>query len=332
LLGRLGGVARALQSQVSLTRICGKQISWNKVGFALSATIILVSALVLSYRLRGLDWQAVATAIRAVPLAHVAGAAFFVACGYVTLAMYDWFALRTIGARHVPFRVAALAGATSYAIGHGLGAMVVASAAIRFRIYSRWGLGLGDIARICFIAGLTFWLGNITALGIGMAYMPDAARAVDQIPAWGNQAIGMAALSALSAYLIWVWRKTRVLGRQSSSVTLPSGSMTLLQIGIGLADLSCCSLVMYLLMPSLPAVDFVPLAVIVIFGTLLGFASHAPGAIGALDAAMLIGLPTFDRADLVATLLLYRLLYFVAPFALALAGLGLREAYVHLRQ
>jgi uncharacterized membrane protein YbhN (UPF0104 family) len=327
LLGRLGEVARALRS---LT--IWKQIGWNKVGIALTATIILVSGLLLAHRLRDLDWRAVAAAVAAVSPAHVAGAAFFVACGYVTLALYDWFALRTIGARQVPLRIAALAGATSYAIGHGLGAMLLASAAIRFRIYSRWGLSLIDIAKICFIARLTFWLGNITALGIGMAYMPDAARAVDQIPAWGNQAIGIAALCALSAYLIWVWSKTRVLGRKGSSVTLPSGRMTLLQIGIGLADLSCCSLVMYLLMPSLPAVDFMPLAVIVVFGTLLGFASHAPGAIGALDAAMLVGLPAFDRAELVATLLLYRLLYFVAPFGLALAGLGLREAYIHFRR
>ena len=323
-------MARALQSQIG--RISRKQINWSKVGIALSAIIILISALVLSYRLRDLDWRAVTTAVQAVSPSRVAGAAFFVGCGYVTLAMYDWFALRTIGARQVPFRIAALAGATSYAIGHGLGAMVFASAAIRFRIYSRFGVSLIDIAKICFIAGLTFWLGNITALGIGMAYMPDAARAVDRIPSWGNQAIGIAALSALSAYLLWVWSKTRVLGRNGSSVTLPSGSMTLLQIGIGLADLSCCSLVMYLLMPSLPTVDFAPLALIVIFGTLLGFASHAPGAIGALDAAMLIGLPTFDRAESVATLLLYRLLYFVAPFAIALAGLGLREAYIHFRQ
>jgi glycosyltransferase 2 family protein len=331
LLGRLGEVARALQSQVSLKKICWEQISWNKVGIALSAAIILVSGLFLSYRLRDLDWPAVAAAVQAVSFAHVAGAAFFVLCGYVTLAMYDWFALRTIGARQVPFRIAALAGATSYAIGHGVGAMVFASAAIRFRIYSRWGLGVADTAKICFIAGLTFWLGNITALGLGMAYVPDAAGAVDRIPSWGNQAIGITALSALSAYLIWAWSKKRVLGRKGLGVTLPSGSMTLLQIGIGLADLSCCSLVMYLLMPNLPAVDFIPVAVVVVFGTLLGFASHAPGAIGALDAAMLIGLPTFDRAELVATLLLYRLLYFVAPFGLALAGLGLREAYLRFR-
>jgi hypothetical protein len=325
LLGRLGEVARGLGSSLKA------RISWNRVGVALSLAIVGASAFVLTHRLRGLDWEAVAAAIQAVSLRRVAGATFFVTCGYVTLALYDWFALRTIGARQVPLRVAALAGATSYAIGHGVGAMVVASAAIRFRIYSRWGLGLIDIGKICFIAGLTFWLGNITALGIGMASMPEAARAVDQIPSWGNQAIGIAALTALLAYLMWVWSKQRVLGRKGASVTLPSGSMTVLQIGIGLADLSCCSLVMYLLMPSLPAVDFIPLALIVVFGTLLGFASHAPGAIGALDAAMLVGLPTFDRAELVATLLLYRLLYFVAPFGLALAGLGLREAYIHFR-
>ena len=326
MLGSLSEVAQALQSRVGW-----KRISWNTVGIALSATILLVSGLVLSHRLRDLDWEAVATAAAAVSPAYVAAAAFFVACGYVNLAMYDWLALRTIGAHQVPLRVAALAGAASYAIGHGVGAMVLVSPAIRLRLYARFGLSIGDIARVCFISGLTFWLGNIAALGIAMAYMPDAARAVDQIPSWGNQAIGVAALGALSAYLIWVWGKTRVLGRKGSGVTLPSGSMTLLQIGIGIADLTCCSVVMYLLMPSWPGVDFIPLAVIVIFGTLLGFASHAPGAIGALDAAMLVGLPTFDRADLVATLLLYRLLYFVAPFALALAGLGLREAYVHFR-
>ena len=100
--GRLGEALQAL-----LSRLGGKRIGWSKVGLALSAAVILVSALILSHRLRDLDWRAVATAVQAVSLANVAGAAFFVACGYVTLALYDWFALRTIGARQVPLRVAA---------------------------------------------------------------------------------------------------------------------------------------------------------------------------------------------------------------------------------
>jgi hypothetical protein len=309
-----------------------RRVNWNRIGVAFSAAILIGSGVVLYQRLHDLDWHAVAAAVVDVSPAHIVYAAFFVGCGYVTLTFYDWLALRTIGAGQVPWRVAALTGMTSYAIGHGLGAMMLISAAIRYRTYSRWGLRVVDIVKVCFLAGLTFWLGNITALSIGMVAMPAAARAVDQIPEWGNRLIGTTVLAALSAYLLWVWDKRPFVGLRGTGVMLPSGSMTLLQIGVGLTDLSCCSLVMYLLMPSLPAVDFVPLAVIVTFGTLLGFLSHAPGSLGALDAAMLIGLPSFDRAELVATLLLYRLLYFVAPFALALAVLGLREAYVQLRR
>ena len=139
---------------------------------------------------------------------HVAGAAFFVACGYVTLALYDWFALRTIGARQVPFRVAALAGATSYAIGHSLGAMVFASAAIRFRIYSRFGVSLIDIAKILLHRRLDVLAGqHHGARHRNGLYAGGGARG-RSIPSWGNQTIGIAALSALSAYLLWVWSKT----------------------------------------------------------------------------------------------------------------------------
>jgi uncharacterized membrane protein YbhN (UPF0104 family) len=319
LLGRLGEVAQALNARTN----------WNRVGIALSATIIVASGTALFYRLHDLNWQAVATALKDASPIRVAAAAAIVACGYLTLAFYDWFALQAIGARQVPWRVAAFTGTTSYAIGHGVGAMLFASAAIRYRVYSGFGLTAVDVAKVCFVAGLTFWLGNIAALGVGIIYMPGAAAAVDQMPGWGNRAIGVAALCALAAYLAWVSRKRRIFSYEGSSLTLPSGSMTLLQIAIGLADLSCCSLVMYMLMPQVPAIDFTSLAVVVVIGTLIGFASHAPGAIGALDVAMLVGLPGFDRTELVATLLLYRLLYFVAPFALALAGLAAREAYVH---
>jgi hypothetical protein len=319
LLGRLGEVTQALYAKTN----------WNRVGIALSATIILASGTALFYRLHDLDWPAVGAALRDVSPMRVVAAAAVVACGYVTLAFYDWFALQAIGARQVPWRVAAFTGTTSYAIGHGVGAMLFASAAIRYRVYSRFGLTPVDVAKVCFVAGLTFWLGNITALGVGIIYMPGAAAAVDRMPGWGNRAIGVAALGALAAYLLWVSSKRRVFGYEGSRLALPSGSMTLVQIGIGLADLSCCSLVMYMLMPQVPAIDFTSLAVVVVIGTLIGFASHAPGAIGALDVAMLVGLPGFDRTELVATLLLYRLLYFVAPFALALAGLAMREAYMH---
>jgi hypothetical protein len=82
---------------------------------------------------------------------------------------------------------------------------------------------------------------------------------------------------------------------------------------------------MYVLLPSEPNIGFVTIAVIFVSATLLGFASHAPGGIGVFDAAMLVALWRFDRQELLAGLLLFRLLYYIAPFALSLLILGGRE-------
>jgi hypothetical protein len=65
--------------------------------------------------------------------------------------------------------------------------------------------------------------------------------------------------------------------------------------------------------------------VIFVAATLLGFASHAPGGLGVFDAAMLVALWQFDKEDLLAGLLLFRLLYYIVPFVLSLAVLGTRE-------
>jgi hypothetical protein len=50
------------------------------------------------------------------------------------------------------------------------------------------------------------------------------------------------------------------------------------------------------------------------------------------DAAMLVALPQFTREHLVATLLLYRMLYFVIPFMLAITILGMRELWLNVVQ
>jgi uncharacterized membrane protein YbhN (UPF0104 family) len=68
--------------------------------------------------------------------------------------------------------------------------------------------------------------------------------------------------------------------------------------------------------------------VVFVFATLFGFASHAPGSLGVFDAAMLVGLAQFDREELVAGLLLFRLLYFILPFCLALLAVGAREVWL----
>ncbi|MEN3378753.1 MAG: glycosyltransferase 2 family protein [Hyphomicrobiales bacterium] len=309
-------------------RFIDQKIGWNRIGLVLSLVIIAAAATVLYRMLRGIQFAEVMVALKATEISDVLLAGLFVALGYFTLTFYDLFALRAIGANHVPYRVAATAGFTSYSIGHNVGASVFTGGAVRYRVYSAWGLTAIDVAKICFIAGLTFWLGNVTVLGLGIAYEPQAASAIDQLPPWINRVIAFLALGGLAAYVSWVWVKPRVIGRADWVVTLPGGPLTLIQIAIGIVDLSFCALAMWVLLPDDPHIDFIKLAVVFVSATLLGFASSSPGGLGVFDAAMLVALIEFDKEHLVAGLLLFRLLYYVIPFALSLVMLGIRELWL----
>src|SRR6202140_3248006 len=159
-----------------------RRIGWGRLGVALSLTISVVAVVVLYRILRDIDPDSLLDAIEATDWRTLIIAGVFVALGYVTLTFYDLFALRTIGHPEIPYRVAALAGFTSYAVGHNVGASVFSGGAVRYRIYSAWGLSVIEVAKICFVAGLTFWLGNATVLGLGIAYTPQAAGWIDQLP------------------------------------------------------------------------------------------------------------------------------------------------------
>jgi hypothetical protein len=307
-----------------------EKIGWGWIGACLSVAIITAAAFVLYRNLRGINFHEVVEAIRETDPRDVAIAACFVAAAYFTLTFYDLFALRTIGRRDVPYRVAALAAFTSYAIGHNVGASVFTGGAVRYRIYSAHGLSAIEVAKLCFVAGLTFWLGNAAVLGLGISYAPAAASAIDQLPPWLNRTLALGTLAALVIYVAWVWRTPRIIGRQNWEVALPNGPLTLLQIAIGIIDLSCCAAAMYMLVPDEPYIGFVVLAVIFVAATLLGFASHSPGGLGVFDAAMLVALWQYDKEDLLAGLLLFRVLYYITPFAFALAVLGGRELRLSL--
>jgi hypothetical protein len=67
------------------------------------------------------------------------------------------------------------------------------------------------------------------------------------------------------------------------------------------------------------------LLVVFVTAILLGFLSHAPGSLGVIEVAMLVGLPQFAKEELLASLLLFRFVYFVLPLSLAALLLGLRE-------
>src|SRR6202166_1514555 len=307
-----------------------RRIGWKRLPNPGRPVVIALAVTTPVPTLKGVDTGVILLGLTELPPHHIALAALCVVGAFCTLTFYDFFALRTIGKKQVPYRIAALSSFTSYTIGHNIGATVFAGGGIRFRIYSDYGLSAIDVAKICFLSGLTFWLGNLFVLGFGMAWHPWAASAMDLLPPPMNRLIAAGCLAGIASYFIWLvmGKQRRELGQNGWKVVLPSARLTLLQVLIGVVDLAFCATAMYLLMPAQPGIDFVSLAVVFILATLLGFASHAPGSLGVFDAAMLVALPQFGREQLVATLVVFRILYFVIPFGISISIMGTRELWL----
>ena len=312
----------------AFTRAFQQRNGWHKLGAAIGLVIVAFALLTLFHLLRDIEIDKVVVALCLTSRYQILAAGACVAASYVTLTFYDYFSLRTIGRRDVPYRVAAMASFISYTIGHNLGATVFTAGTIRFRIYSAWGLGVVDVVKIAFITGLTFWLGNTFVLGVGLALEPEAASVITQLSPDINRAIALIGFAIIAGYLLWLLPRPRIIGRAGWKITLPSAQLTLIQIGIGILDLTAGALAMYALLPADPSIDFITVQVIFVTAALLGFLSHAPGSLGVFEAAMLIALPQFQKEELLASLLIFRVLYFMLPFCAAVLLLSAREGWL----
>jgi len=197
---------------------------------------------------------------------------------------------------------------------------------VRYWIYSQAGLSAAKVASLTLIAGVSFWLGMVLIIGVSFIVRPGAIADVDHLHAWINVLIGLAALGALVAYLAWVARGHRRTYIQGLKLELPGMGLTISQIVLGVLDLCSAASVIYVLLPAENGMDFLSFAATYVLACLLGIASNVPGGIGAFEATMLNSVPSTSPEALLASLLLFRVIYYLVPFVFALALLGAHES------
>jgi glycosyltransferase 2 family protein len=300
-------------------------------GAVISIAIGVGAIFALTHALKHIDYDQVFAIIKATKFDVIALALMLVTASYGSITLYDWLALHTMGRKDIPYRIAALASFTSYPIAHGIGAVALVSPIIRYRIYSGNGLGAIGVANVCFLTGLTFWLGNMTALGFSLLYEPAAISVIDHLSPGINRLLALALLGGVAAFVAWSWLFPKAIGKNRWLVRLPSGPLVLLQIVVGLLDLTAAAVSMYVLLPAGLDIGLFRLMAVFIAATLLGFASHAPAGLGVFDATILIGLGPESREELLAALLTFRFLYHLVPLSIALVLFGGVEALRRLR-
>jgi uncharacterized membrane protein YbhN (UPF0104 family) len=299
---------------------------WQMLAIALSLAIAAFSIYVLGRAVSAVSPSALRQAIAATSAEQIATAALLTVVSFLALTGYDGLALRQLNAR-VRYKTTALASFTSYAISFTLGFPLITAGTVRYWIYSQAGLTASKVASLTAIAGVTFWFGNVIVLGAGLAYHANAISKINHFYPLINALIGVAVLSAVLAYLIWVTIRHRHVSVKGFQLELPGLGLSLGQIALGVIDQCAAAGVLYVLLPGHAGLDFFTFAATYVFACILGVASNAPGGIGVFEAAMLKAVPVASEEALLASLVLFRVIYYLVPFLFALAFLGAHEGF-----
>ena len=315
-----------------LTRIAA-HLDWKRVGVVFGVVLLLAAGLVLHHILDGVTWVEVSAALDRTSPRDVAGAALGTALSYAALVGYDALALHQVGARAVPLAVTTLTSFISHAFTFTLGFGLLTGGAVRLRLYTAAGVSAPDIVAVGLLCALTFWLGLAGLAGASLIAEPSFVTLIDGAPALLNAALGAGLLLAVGAYLAWTGTGRRTIRLGEWAVPLPGWRSNLVALLIGILDIAGAALTLWLLLPASAdteaAITFPLFLTVFILATVLGVASHAPGGLGVFEATILTALPSLPLAELIASLVLFRLVYYVAPFALASALLVAREMAQH---
>jgi len=291
-----------------------------------TAILFVAGAYALYRLLAPLDMRVVLGQLRAVPPHIVIGSLAATAIGYAALVGYDWSAMRYIGKTAPPSSII-LGGFLGYALGNSIGLTAVSGGAVRYRIYSALGLDAYDVAAISTFAAMSYGVGA-TLIGLGaLAIHPAALKGMVPLSPDALRFGALAICLLVVALLVWVARRGGTVRLGRFALTAPGGGAMLRQLLITSVDICMAALALHLLLPT-GSLPFANMLAVFAVATMVGVASHVPGGIGVFESVVIAALPSSVPVnDAVTALLLFRLIYFLLPFVLALLLLSLIEVW-----
>ena len=274
---------------------------------------------VLHHALHSIRYRDVRAALAALPASHILWALLLTAANYLVLSGYDHLGFHYIGKPLARWRISATA-AISFAVSNSVGFSLLSGSAIRHRFYSRWGLTAPDLARIVALNTTTFWLGLTSLVGGSLIFYPHA-YSQSGLAHGAAQALGMTLVALVACYFVFCRMHKAPLQVRGFEMRVPSLPLALGQWLVSLTDWVVAAAVLYTLLPE-GRPPFGVLLGAFLTAQALGLISNVPGGLGVFEGSLVLLLGPYLPVDrLLAALVLYRVVYYVAPLFLALLTL-----------
>lgn len=287
-----------------------------------------VAVYVIHHELRGYHLHNIIQQIGLIPGRYVAGAAALTILNYLVLTSIDALALRYVGHPLAYHRIA-LASFIGYVFSNNV--TVIGGGAARYRIYSTLGVSANEVAELVLFCGLTFWLGFFTVAGVVFLVEPHDVPQELHLPFESIWILGIVFLAVTLAYLVGTAVRRRPLEIRGWQFRVPPPAVSGAQIAISSVDWLLAAAVLYLLLPNVLHTGFPRFLGVFVLAQAAGLLSYVPAGLGVFETVFLLSfVDTGNTAALAASLVLYRLIYYILPLILASVLLTIHEILPHV--
>ncbi len=291
---------------------------------ALVAVLFVLAIVAIHSEIRHLSFHKIYAELRALSLEQVLLALAGVIASYLAVTAYDTLALR-YARKPLAYGKTAFASFTSYALSNSLGLPLFTGGAVRYRLYSSWGLTAKEIVLLAIVTGMTLYVGALAVVGAGLIIEAPRFETVFHLPAPLAYSLGTICLAAICVFLFFAGNKGRTRHLRSVAFTTPGLPVAAGQLLASMADWAGASLVLFAVLPpdtGLPYLAFLP---VFVAACLMGGVSGLPGGVGIFEAVILLMVPTENNEALAASLIAYRVLYYLIPLGVAAVLLAIHQ-------
>jgi uncharacterized membrane protein YbhN (UPF0104 family) len=285
-----------------------------------SLTFLVGATFFLVRELRALSIEEVFHTINSISYKKLTAAIILCFANYLIMIGYDWIGLRYAGV-NLPFRKIALTSIVGDTLNNNLGLSAVGGSTIKFRFYSSLGVGASSIARAIGFYTIGYWLGFSFLSSISFLYFFPQITVLEN---WGKAiqiVISILLMLPVAFFTVLVFQKKikKVsLGKFHIDIPRPAKGLSVLLVGI--IDWTCTGVMFYLLMPQSAFRDVFKFVSIYVISHIAGMASQVPGGIAVFESAAVLMNGGNTTVTLMASLLMFRVLFFIAPFIIGLCG------------
>lgn len=290
---------------------------------ALRLALFAVALVALRREIAGVDGARVLRTLQSYGFLRVVLALLCAAASFVLLGAMEVLAVRAVGgdaAHRMPRRAAFATAFVAHAFSNSVGFGPLTGGAVRLRTYARHGVDALAVARITATVMAAVILALVALGALALAGSPSAMRH-DRFAAAGSRAgIVLTAIAVCVAVIIVLVRRTTS-ERARSALSLPPLRIATLLTALAMVDWLITGTVFVAFAPVTSSASLVSIVSAFTLAHAAGMASQVPGGAGVLEATLLSllspGVPLHMRGALAASLVAYRLTYYLVPLCVA---------------